>query len=83
MALRPLGNKIAVTRLAAQKETSSGIILRTSEEPDYAVVIAIGPDVDEVEIGEKLIINWNKATKIEDEDYVLSIDDVILAFENE
>ena len=56
---------------------------QSSDEPDYAVVVAIGPDIDEVEIGEKLLINWNKATKIEDDDYVLSIDDVILAFENE
>ena len=42
MAYRPLGDNVLVERIAAPKETSSGIILKTTQEPDRAKIIAIG-----------------------------------------
>ena len=79
--IKPLGNKIVVSRIAAEKQTSSGIILRSSEEPDKAKVEAIGPDVTEVEVGDVALVNWNKASKAEDETYVLPITEVIWVFD--
>ena len=79
--IKPLGNKIVVSRIAAQKQTSSGIILRSTEEPDKAKVEAVGPDVTEVQVDDVVLINWNQAVKAEDETYVLPITEVIWVFD--
>jgi co-chaperonin GroES (HSP10) len=79
--MRPLRNNIVVTRIAADKTTSGGIILNHSEGPDKAKVEAIGPLVDEVAVGDIVQINWNKASKVLDENFIVSIDDVVFVFE--
>ena len=82
MAYRPLGDNVLVERIAASKETASGIILKTTEEPDKAKIIAIGPEIDEVAVGEVGVVNWNAATKVQDELYIINIDHVILVIED-
>ena len=52
MSYRPTGKNVLVERIAAQKETSSGIILKSAEEPDKAKIVAIGPEIDEVAVDE-------------------------------
>ncbi len=79
--MKPLRNNIIVTRIAAEKQTSSGIILKSTEEPDRAKVAALGPLVDEVAIGDELLINWNKASKVDNETYVVSIEEVIFIYD--
>jgi co-chaperonin GroES (HSP10) len=79
--MQPLRDNIIVTRIAAEKETASGIILKSTGEPDRALVVAIGPKVDEVQIGEELLVNWNKATKVEGENYVVPIGEVVCVYE--
>ena len=78
--MTPLKNNIIVSRVAAEKQTSSGIILKTAEGPDRAKVIALGPKVDEVEIGDELLLNWNGAVKIANERYVIKIEHVVLIY---
>lgn len=78
--MKPLRDNIIVTRIAAEKQTESGIILKWTEEPDRAVVVALGPKVDEVSIGDELLLNWNKAVKVEDEQYVVPINEVIFIY---
>jgi co-chaperonin GroES (HSP10) len=85
MILKPLKDKIVVSRIAAEKQTEFGIILKSSEGPDRALVESIGPKVDEVAIGDEVLINWNGAVKvsgkeIEKELYVVSIEHVILVY---
>jgi chaperonin GroES len=75
--MKPTRDNIIVIRVAAEKATSSGIILKSTVEPDKAEVIAIGNKVDEVNIGDTVLLNWNKATKIENETYVVPIKEVI------
>jgi len=77
--MRPLHDKIIVERIAAETTTASGIVLKSSEEPDRAKVIAIGPDVDEVSVGDIVLLNWNGAIKSGDY-YVLRIEHVVLIF---
>ena len=81
--IRPLNRNVLVTRVAAVKETASGIILKRSDEPDLAIVEAVADDVTEVVVGEKTLVNWNKATKYSDEQYVISVDEIILVLEDE
>jgi co-chaperonin GroES (HSP10) len=80
---RPLGKNVLVERIAAKKETESGIILKSTQEPDKAFIKVIGPDVTEVSVGEIAIVNWNTATKVEDENYIISVDNIILTIEYE
>ena len=79
MAYVPLNKNVIVERKAPEKVSSGGIILQSSIEPDRAIVIATGDE--SLSIGEELLINWNKAYKIEKETYRIHIDDVIAVFE--
>ena len=82
MSYRPTGKNVLIERIAAQKETSSGIILKSAEEPDKAKILAIGPEIDEVAVDEIAVVNWNAATKVQDELYIINIDHVILVIED-
>ena len=82
MAYRPLGDNVLVERIAAPKETSSGIILKTTEEPDKAKIVAIGDNVTEVVVDEIAIVNWNRATKVNDDTYILPVTEIIMVIED-
>lgn len=75
MNIKPLHDKVLIERLENVKETASGIILRHSEEPDRARVLAIGPDVTEVQVGEVVQPDWGKAAKVQDY-FVVKIEDI-------
>ena len=79
MAYVPLNKNVIVERKTPENVSTGGIILQTSLEPDRAVVIATADD--SVNIGDELLLNWNKAYKIEKETYRIHIDDVIAVFE--
>jgi len=85
MNIKPLKDKILISRIAGEKQTEFGIILKSSEGPDKALVEAIGPKVDEVAVGDEVLINWNGAVKvsgkeIDKEYYVIAIEHVILIY---
>ena len=82
MSYRPTGKNVLIERIPASKQTESGIILKSTQEPDRAKIIAIGPEVDEVSIDEIAVVNWNTATKVEDELYIINIDNIVLVIEN-
>ena len=75
--MQPTRDNIIVERVKREAATASGIILKSTDEPDQAEVIAIGHKVDEVKIGDTVLLNWNKATKIENETYVVPITEVV------
>lgn len=75
--MKPTRDNIIVERFKSEAATASGIILKSSDEPDRAKVIAIGTKVDEVNVGDTVLLNWNKATKIENETYVVPIKEVV------
>ena len=78
--MTPLRDNIIIERIADEKVTEAGIILKSSQGPDRAKVISIGPKVDEVQIGDEVLINWNRAVKVEDESYVVPITEVIFIY---
>lgn len=75
--MKPTRDNIIVERIIRESSTASGIILKSSDEPDRAKVISIGNKVDEVFINDVVLINWNKATKIENETYVVPVTEVV------
>jgi co-chaperonin GroES (HSP10) len=82
--IKPLASKIAVKRIAATKTSSGGIILQRTEEPDRAEVVALGPKVTEVAIGDQVLLNWNGAIKSGEADlFVIDIEHVIFIYGDE
>ena len=75
--MKPTKDNIIVERIIKEAATASGIILKSSDEPDKAKVVSIGDKVDEVNVNDVVLINWNKATKIEKETYVVPIKEVV------
>ena len=79
MKFVPLSNNIIVKRKDPVKTTSSGIVLQSSLEPDRGVVVSTS--TEDVNVGEELLLNWNKAYKIDNEHYRIHINEVIAVFE--
>ena len=79
MNLRPLGKKVIVDKLLAEKTSAGGIVLTRSEEPDKAKVLAIGSEVEDVAVGDIVLLNWNKASKAQ-EFYVIPEEDIVLIY---
>ena len=78
MSYIPLNRNLIVSREEPVRTTSSGIILQTSQEPDKARVVATS--VDDVSVDELLLINWNKAVKIDNQHFRINIDDCVAVF---
>jgi co-chaperonin GroES (HSP10) len=74
-----LHNKVIVERIPGETVTSSGIVLQRSDEVDKAKVLAIGPQVDEVSVGDIVLIDWNKAVKAGD-NFILTVDNIVLIY---
>ena len=79
MNIIPLKNKVLVERVEQTKTTASGIILRRTEEPDRAKILAIGPEVEDVSVGDIVLLDWNAAMKIEDK-YVAPVTSIVLIY---
>jgi len=73
--LSPLGDYVVAQQEAAQTKTSSGLYLpdNTGEKPKIAKVVAVGPTVKDVKIGDKIIFGGysNTDVKIEGIEYML------------
>lgn len=85
MDIRPLKDKVLISRIAGEKQTEFGIILKSSEGPDKALVESIGPKVDEVSVGDEVLVNWNGAVKVsgkelDKEYYVIAVEHIILIY---
>ena len=80
MNYTPLSDKVIVERIEGEKQTSSGIILKRTEEVDRAKVLAVGPDVDEVQVGDVVLLNWNAAIKVEGELYSTKVENIVFIY---
>jgi len=57
MNFQPLGNRVLVERLEEATTTASGIIIpdNAKEKPSQGKIVAIGSDVEEIEIGDTVV----------------------------
>lgn len=55
--LTPLGDRLVARAVAVEKKTTSGILLpeEAREKTDLADVLAVGPDVSEVKVGDRIL----------------------------
>ena len=64
MVVRPLGKKVLVAENKRENQTASGIIIEGKDvqgESKTGTVLAIGPEVTAVQVGDKVLLEWNKA----------------------
>jgi chaperonin GroES len=62
MKIIPMKDKVLIAENKRQNKTSSGIILDSQGdgESKTGTVLAIGPDVKEVNVGDVVYLHWNK-----------------------
>jgi len=82
MIFKPLFDKVIVERIKPELTSAGGIVLARSEEPDRAKILAIGPDVTDVAVGEVVLLNWNAAIKVQDEMYSTKVENIIFVYED-
>lgn len=85
--IRPLGKRVVVQLMEKESVTPGRIVLTRvdSDEVTRGLVLAIGPEVVDISVGDVILANWNKGQKMKVEDldaYVVTEDDVVLVFED-
>ena len=67
-----------------QKQEYSGIIQNVDiEDSTWAKVMGIGKQVEEIELGTTIILDWSKAKKVTGDPYVVLEEDVVAVLEPE
>ena len=85
--LVPIKSKVLIQLIEKAKTTETGIILPVADrdEPIKATVIAIGDKVQDVQVGDTILPNWNQAieTKYDDKHktYIIEEKDIVLVFD--
>jgi co-chaperonin GroES (HSP10) len=77
----PMNQNIVVRCSEGTKVTESGIVLQNSQEPEIAIVIAVASDVDEVKIGDRVLVHWPDTKKLELNTYKVPMNNVLAVYE--
>lgn len=81
--LQPLADYVVTKADEAEPKTASGIYLpdNAAEKPKTASVVAVGKDVKQVKIGDRIVYKSYSTTevKVNKEDYILVKEEDILA----
>jgi chaperonin GroES len=81
--INPLDDRIVAQQLEAQTKTASGLFLPDSaqEKPKVAAVLAVGPNVKGVKVGDNILYKEYSATevKVDGEQYLLVKEEDVLA----
>ena len=71
--IKPLADRVVAVREKAQEKTASGLYLPDSskEKPVMATVVAVGPKVEQVAVGDKIVYKEYSTTdlKINETEY--------------
>jgi chaperonin GroES len=81
--IKPLADRVAAVREVAATKTASGIYLpdNAKEKPVLAKVVAIGPDVKALKVGDKIVYKEYSTTelKIDGTEYLIVKEEDVLA----
>ena len=81
--IKPLADRVVAVREQAETKTASGLVLPESskEKPVLAEVKAVGPDVKQVKVGDKIVYKEYSTTelKINDVEYLIVKEEDVLA----
>ena len=79
-----LHNKVVVGMINKSPTTAGGIIISGGDDSSstQGLVLGVGPDAKDVNIGDKILLNWNKAVKVGSYDaYVVAETEIIAIIE--
>lgn len=81
--IKPLADRVVAVREKAQTKTASGLYLpdTAKERPVVASIVAIGPDVKTLKVGDKILYKEYSTTdiKIDDVEYLIVKAEDVLA----
>lgn len=81
--IKPLADRVVATREAVQTKTASGIFLPDSskEKPVIAIVVAVGPEVKSLAVGDKIVYKEYSTTelKVDGTEYLIVKEEDVLA----
>ena len=81
--IKPLADRVVAVREKAQEKTASGLYLPdgSKEKPVMATVVAVGPKVEQVAVGDKIVYKEYSTTdlKINETEYLIVKEDDVLA----
>jgi chaperonin GroES len=81
--IKPLADRVVAVREEVQTKTASGLYLpdNAKEKPVVAKVVAVGPDVKSLKIGDKIVYKEYSTTdlKINDKEYLIVKEEDVLA----
>ena len=86
--MEPLGKRVYIAEVKAEKKTASGIILEGANsvrETKFAEVLAVGYEVRKVRVGDRIVLDWSKCypVKVSDMERAIIDEDHILAIHKE
>lgn len=87
MVFRPLKSQVLVAENKSETKSDSGIILEHANsirESKTGTVLAIGPLVTVVKVGDKILLDWSKATVVKLNDaqrVVIKQEDIVAVLE--
>jgi chaperonin GroES len=87
MNIQPLHDKVLIAENKREETTSSGIILDSqgTGESKSGTVLAIGPEVTDVKVGDVVYLMWNKAQVVKVGDaqrVIIKQEDIVAVLEN-
>ena len=71
MIIKPLGKRVLIQEVKQEEVTKSGIVLpgtASKEKPITGEILALGNEVSEVKVGEKVIYEKYTGTEVKDGD---------------
>lgn len=71
MIIKPLGKRVLIQEVKQEEVTKSGIVLPgtvSKEKPITGEILAVGDEVSEVKVGEKVIYEKYTGTEVKDGD---------------
>ncbi len=84
--IKPLHNKIVIEEVAHENVSASGIVLTGNPNADVkrSQVLAVGDKVEDVKVGDTLLVDWQFASKSSFNNktiFIIKEDDVIAVIE--
>ena len=88
MNVQPLHDKVLVAENSRENTTESGIVIQGASgtgESKSGTVLAIGPDVTDVKVGDVVYLMWNKAAVVKVGDaqrVIIKQEDIVAVLES-
>jgi co-chaperonin GroES (HSP10) len=82
MNIKPLKTKVALHQIDNEVKSSSGLVIMGGDkDTPEGMVIAIGPQVTDVVVGNRVLVDWAKATYVGNDVLIVEQEHITAVFE--